>query len=228
MLLVFLVSLVPGLADAGPARKGWGWKAGASTARKSSLWKTGSPSGARGSAWKPQSSSATRGSFWKSSSSSTPKSSFWKSGSSGAPKGGFSKPSSTTGTLKSAGWRKGTSDTPRGSFWTKNSSSDAKPQKVPAATNEKARQPQRFFSPQQRDAAFEGSKDKRGIPRCEYCGTEIQRPKGSGKSYEADHRKPYVLGGLSNSGNLAPSCRDCNRQKGKNELYKGWIPPKAR
>ena len=46
----------------------------------------------------------------------------------------------------------------------------------------------------------------RGLPpRCVYC---------SGPFEEVDHVMPSVLGGQDLSGNLVPSCRTCNRQKG--------------
>lgn len=107
----------------------------------------------------------------------------------------------------------------------------AKAAKALAAAEEKANQatkPRRRFSMQDRDSAFEASKDAQGVPRCEYCSTEVQRVKGAGHSYEADHRTPYSKGGESKPGNLAPACRDCNRQKGNKELNQEWVPPNAR
>jgi RHS repeat-associated protein len=83
----------------------------------------------------------------------------------------------------------------------------------------------RRFSKSKRDAAFEKSKDADGVPRCEYCGSNLKKEKGSRNSYEADHRKPWSRGGKSSERNLAPSCRTCNRSKSNKELGKGWTPP---
>ncbi len=86
----------------------------------------------------------------------------------------------------------------------------------------------RRFSKSDRSEGFERSKDESGTPRCEYCDTELDENYGSPNSYEADHRKSYATGGESNLDNLTPSCRTCNRSKGKKELNTEWIPPKDR
>ena len=83
------------------------------------------------------------------------------------------------------------------------------------------RDPKRRFSKGDRDAALDQSKDAEGTPRCEYCGTELSPHPGSGDSYEADHRNPHAQGGRSTQDNLAPSCRDCNREKG-NRTPEQW------
>jgi RHS repeat-associated protein len=72
----------------------------------------------------------------------------------------------------------------------------------------------RTFSPADRAAGFEKSKDAFGVPRCAYCGTPLSPRAGSPNSYEADHATPYSRGGPSTFENLAPSCRTCNRSKG--------------
>jgi len=59
---------------------------------------------------------------------------------------------------------------------------------------------------------------------CEYCGEQLEPQAGSGKSFEADHIKPWVKGGETSEENGAASCRDCNRSKGKKELGE-WNPP---
>lgn len=84
----------------------------------------------------------------------------------------------------------------------------------------------RRFSQNDRNKGFEKSKDTEGVPRCEYCGDEMQKGSGSPKSYEADHTKAYSKGGKTKLENLTPSCRDCNRSKGKKDLGTEWIPPK--
>ncbi|WP_309892217.1 HNH endonuclease signature motif containing protein [Archangium sp.] len=86
----------------------------------------------------------------------------------------------------------------------------------------------RRFSKADRDTAYEKSQDETGRARCEYCDEELERTSGQSKSYEADHRKPYSKGGPSSTENLAPSCRDCNREKGAKELDTEWVPPKDR
>ena len=65
-----------------------------------------------------------------------------------------------------------------------------------------------------REKVFEKSKDAAGTPRCAYCNRQISREPGKSSSFEADHKTPYARGGKTNEPNLAPSCRDCNRQKG--------------
>jgi uncharacterized protein RhaS with RHS repeats len=72
----------------------------------------------------------------------------------------------------------------------------------------------RAFSAADRAAALEKAKDASGIPRCQYCGTQLNTKPGFPNSYEADHTTPYVQGGSSTSENLTPSCRTCNRAKG--------------
>ncbi len=72
----------------------------------------------------------------------------------------------------------------------------------------------RAFSAADRAAALEKAKDASGVPRCEYCGTQLKDKPGFPNSYEADHRTPYSQGGPSTPGNLAPACRTCNRSKG--------------
>ena len=86
----------------------------------------------------------------------------------------------------------------------------------------------RRFSKNDRQKGFEKSKDDDGVPRCEYCDEELDSNYGNSNSYEADHRDPWVKGGQSEQSNLAPSCRTCNRSKGKKELGTEWIPPKDR
>jgi HNH endonuclease len=66
--------------------------------------------------------------------------------------------------------------------------------------------------------AFDRSKDASGVPRCEYCGKELDPSPGRQNSYEADHRIPYGRGGSNEFDNLAPSCRSCNRSKGMKTL----------
>ncbi|WP_430384427.1 HNH endonuclease [Archangium violaceum] len=90
-----------------------------------------------------------------------------------------------------------------------------------------ARGPRRF-SKADRDAAYDKSQDTTGRARCEYCDEELVRESGQSKSYEADHRKPYIKGGSSSAENLAPSCRACNREKGAREVDVDWVPPKER
>jgi RHS repeat-associated protein len=72
----------------------------------------------------------------------------------------------------------------------------------------------RRFSPEQRERAWERSKDANGTPRCEYCGKEITKEPGKPNTYEADHKNPYSRGGPTKDENLAPACRTCNRSKG--------------
>jgi hypothetical protein len=83
----------------------------------------------------------------------------------------------------------------------------------------------RRFSKKDREKGFEKSKDESGTPRCEYCKTPLDKDKGSPNSYEADHRKAHAKGGQSTQENLAPSCRTCNRSKGKKDLGTEWNPP---
>lgn len=80
--------------------------------------------------------------------------------------------------------------------------------------SEAGNDPKRRFSKDDRRAALDKSKDAQGAPRCEYCGKELNPKSGSGDSYEADHRTPHAQGWQSTQDNLAPSCRDCNREKG--------------
>ncbi len=86
----------------------------------------------------------------------------------------------------------------------------------------------RRFSKQDRDEAYEKSRDTKGQARCEYCDKELSRESGQSKSYESDHRIPYSKGGPSSAENLAPACRTCNREKGSKELETDWVPPKDR
>jgi len=79
----------------------------------------------------------------------------------------------------------------------------------------------RRFSKKDREEAFENSKDADGKPKCEYCNQELKKEKGSGNSYEADHKEPYSKGGKSTKDNLAPSCRDCNRSK-SDQTWQEW------
>jgi RHS repeat-associated protein len=72
----------------------------------------------------------------------------------------------------------------------------------------------RRFSAEKRSAGLEKARDANGIPRCEYCGTDLSAKPGKANSYEADHRVPRSRGGPSNQENLAPACRTCNRSKG--------------
>ncbi len=75
-------------------------------------------------------------------------------------------------------------------------------------------QGKRSFSKGDRAEALEKAKDAEGVPRCEYCKTEVDPKAGRPNSFEADHRTPYTKGGPSTQDNLAPSCRTCNRAKG--------------
>jgi 5-methylcytosine-specific restriction endonuclease McrA len=84
------------------------------------------------------------------------------------------------------------------------------------------------FSRADRDKGLEKSKDASGIPKCEYCGTQLDRKGGKQNSYEADHTKARSKGGASNQQNLTPSFRTCNRQKTDKDLGTEWVPPKDR
>ncbi|MFL5345280.1 MAG: HNH endonuclease [Hyalangium sp.] len=77
-----------------------------------------------------------------------------------------------------------------------------------------ASQGKRTFSKGDRAAGLEKAKDANGVPRCEYCDTELEPNAGQPNSYEADHQTPYSKGGSSTQDNLAPACRTCNRSKG--------------
>ncbi|MEZ4309017.1 MAG: HNH endonuclease signature motif containing protein, partial [Polyangiaceae bacterium] len=81
----------------------------------------------------------------------------------------------------------------------------------------------RTFSKTDRAAGLEKAKDANGVPRCEYCGKEIDPKAGAPTSYEADHRLPHSRGGPSTPENLAPACRTCNRSKGA-KMPEEWKP----
>jgi RHS repeat-associated protein len=89
--------------------------------------------------------------------------------------------------------------------------------------SELGKDPKRRFSPTDRREAFEKAKDADGVARCEYCGGELDPKAGSTDSYEADHRDPHSKGGRSTKENLAPACRDCNRDK-SNKTLDEWKP----
>ena len=82
----------------------------------------------------------------------------------------------------------------------------------------------RTFSAVDRAAGLERAKDAAGVPRCQYCGTELDPSAGRPNSYEADHTMPYSRGGPSAPENLTPSCRTCNRSKGAQTL-EDWGGP---
>jgi hypothetical protein len=86
-----------------------------------------------------------------------------------------------------------------------------------------AQQGKRSFSKSDRAEGLEKAKDADGVPRCEYCKTEVDPKAGKPNSYEADHRTPYTKGGESTQDNLAPSCRTCNRAKGP-RTPEDWKP----
>lgn len=44
--------------------------------------------------------------------------------------------------------------------------------------------------------------------RCYYCGKEVGR-----ENLTMDHMIPLSRGGMSNKGNLVPSCKECNNMK---------------
>jgi len=92
---------------------------------------------------------------------------------------------------------------------------------------ETKKDPKRRFSKGDREAALDKSKDANGTPRCEYCGSELDPKPGNGNSYEADHRNPHAQGGQTDQDNLAPSCRDCNREKG-NRTPEQWKKDKEK
>jgi HNH endonuclease len=83
--------------------------------------------------------------------------------------------------------------------------------------------PKRNYTKGERGGGFERSKDRAGVPRCEYCGKELDATSGKPNSYEADHRMPYAKGGPTTPENLAPACRTCNRSKGAKALEE-WKP----
>jgi RHS repeat-associated protein len=82
----------------------------------------------------------------------------------------------------------------------------------------------RSLSKSERKELLERSKDENGVPRCEYCGQELNVNKGQANSFEADHIKPYSRGGPTSLENTAPSCRTCNREKSNKVLGSEWIP----
>lgn len=91
------------------------------------------------------------------------------------------------------------------------------------ATGDVAQKGKRSFSKEDRAAGLTKAKDAQGIPRCEYCGKELEPKAGKPNSYEADHRTPYSKGGPTSPENLAPSCRTCNRSKGA-QTPEEWSP----
>ncbi len=96
-----------------------------------------------------------------------------------------------------------------------------------AADSAPTSDPKRRFSKGDRQAGLDKSKDAEGTPRCEYCGTALIPRAGSGNSYEGDHRDPHAQGGRTTQENLAPSCRDCNREKG-NRTPEQWKKDKEK
>ena len=76
-----------------------------------------------------------------------------------------------------------------------------------------------------RRKADSAATDDRGVLRCQYCGVELTDRPGSPNSREYDHITPWSRGGDSSAGNIADSCRTCNRQKGP-RTPEEWGGPK--
>ena len=83
----------------------------------------------------------------------------------------------------------------------------------PSSSSSRATSSRRPTAAQRREVKARAT-DESGTTRCEYCGQPTQDAAGSSNSFEVDHIDPVAQGGKTESGNLAASCRTCNRGKG--------------
>ena len=72
----------------------------------------------------------------------------------------------------------------------------------------------RYIPTKVRDLTRKRITGRDGVMRCEYCGTSVVEKSGYVCSLELDHMNPYHAGGGNEPGNIAGSCRACNRGKG--------------